>query len=62
MRTLEVSGVYELFIPRVEPWAVYKYQILTRTDEILMKADPYANCAELRPDNASVVADLRGFN
>ena len=61
MRTLEVSGVYELFIPGVEPWAVYKYQILTRTDEILMKADPYANCAELRPDNASVVADLRGF-
>lgn len=61
MRTLEVSGVYELFIPGVEPWAVYKYQILTRTDEILMKADPYANCAELRPNNASVVADLRGF-
>lgn len=61
MRTLEVSGVYELFIPGVEPWAVYKYQILTRNDEILMKADPYANCAEMRPDNASVVADLRGF-
>ena len=61
MRTLEVSGVYELFIPGVEPWAVYKYQILTRNDEILIKADPYANCAEMRPDNASVVADLRGF-
>lgn len=62
MRTLEVSGVYELFIPGVEPGAIYKYQILTRTGEILMKADPYANCAELRPDNASVVADLRDFD
>jgi 1,4-alpha-glucan branching enzyme len=62
MRTLEVSGVYELFIPGVEPWAVYKYQILTRTGEYLMKADPYANCGELRPDNASVVADLTGFH
>ena len=61
MRTLEVSGVYELFIPGVEPGAIYKYQILTRTGDILMKADPYANCAELRPDNASVVADLRDF-
>ena len=61
MHTLEVSGVYELFIPGVEPGAVYKYQILTRTGEILMKADPYANCAELRPDNASVVADLRDY-
>ena len=61
MRTLEVSGVYEVFIPGVEPWAVYKYQILTRTNEILMKSDPYANCAELRPNNASVVAELSEF-
>ncbi len=61
MRTLEVSGIYELFIPGVEPGAIYKYQILTRTGDILMKSDPYANCAELRPDNASVVTDLAGF-
>ena len=61
MRTLQVSGVYELFIPGVEPGAIYKYQILTRTGEVLMKADPYANCSELRPANASVVADISGF-
>lgn len=61
MRTLEVSGVHELFIPGVEPGAVYKYQILARNGEVLMKADPYANCAELRPDNASVVADISDF-
>ncbi len=58
MRILQVSGVYELFIPGVKPGDVYKYQILTRQDEILLKSDPYANCSELRPDNASVVADL----
>ena len=61
MRTLEVSGIYELFIPGIKPGAVYKYQILTRTGDILMKADPYANAAELRPKNASVVTDLSGF-
>ena len=61
MRTLEVSGVYEIFIPGVETGAVYKYQVLTRTGEILMKSDPYANCAELRPDNASVVVDIREY-
>lgn len=61
MRTLEVSGVYEIFIPGVPTGAVYKYQILTRTGDILMKSDPYANCAEMRPDNASIVADLRGY-
>lgn len=62
MRTLEVSGVYEIFIPGVEPGAVYKYQILTRKGDLLMKSDPYANCAELRPNNASVVADIEGYH
>ena len=61
MRTLEVSGVYELFIPGVEPGAIYKYEILTRQGESLLKADPYANSAQMRPENASVVADLTGF-
>ena len=61
MRTLEVSGIYELFIPGVEPGAIYKYQILTRTGDILMKSDPYANSSELRPNNASVVADIRTY-
>ena len=27
-----------------------------------MKSDPYANCAELRPNNASVVADIEGYH
>ena len=62
MRTLEVSGVYEIFIPGVEPGVVYKYQILTRKGDLLMKSDPYANCAELRPNNASVVADIEGYH
>lgn len=61
MRTLEVSGIYELFIPGVDEGAIYKYQILTRYGEVLLKADPYANSSQLRPDNASVVADLTGF-
>ena len=61
MRTLQVSGIYEIFIPGVEPGAIYKYQIVTRQDEILHKSDPYANFSELRPNNASVVTDLRGF-
>nr|MCR4802246.1 1,4-alpha-glucan branching protein GlgB [Lachnospiraceae bacterium] len=55
------SGIYELFIPGVKEGAVYKYQILTREGEILHKADPYGNSAQLRPETASVVADIRDF-
>ena len=61
MNILGPSGIYELFIPGVKPGAVYKYQILTRQGEILHKADPYANYAQMRPETASVVADLRNF-
>lgn len=56
------GGIYELFIPGVMPGAVYKYQILTRYDEIIYKSDPYGNQSQMRPDNASVVADLTGYN
>jgi 1,4-alpha-glucan branching enzyme len=62
MQILPNGGIYELFIPGVEPGAVYKFQILTRYGEILYKSDPYGNQAQMRPDNASVVADLTKYN
>ena len=55
------GGIYELFIPNVLSGAVYKYQILTRYDEILYKSDRYGNQAQMRPDNGSVVADLTTY-
>lgn len=55
------SGIYEIFIPDVMPGAIYKFQILTREGEILYKADPYANQAQMRPENANVVAELNTF-
>lgn len=58
MNEVENSGVYELFLPGVGEGAVYKYQILTADGSFIMKADPYANMAQLRPDNASVVVSL----
>ncbi|MCR5624459.1 MAG: 1,4-alpha-glucan branching protein GlgB [Lachnospiraceae bacterium] len=61
MNIQDVSGIYEIFIPGVEVGAVYKYKILTRTGDELYKSDPYGNEAEMRPNNASVVADLTGF-
>ena len=61
MRRIEEAGIFELFIPGIEPGACYKYEIKTRSGLPMLKADPYANAAELRPNTASVVADLSGF-
>ncbi len=61
MNEIENAGVYELFIPGLSEGTIYKYQILTVDGNYVMKADPYANEAELRPNNASVIADLRNY-
>ncbi|MDW8468583.1 MAG: 1,4-alpha-glucan branching protein GlgB [Burkholderiales bacterium] len=51
------SGVWELFLPGVGPGALYKFEIRNReSGALLLKADPYARAAELRPGTASRVA------
>ncbi len=55
MRTLGASGIWELFLPEVEPGARYKYELLTADGELVLKADPYAFAAEEPPKTASVV-------
>ena len=61
MRVLETSGVHELFIPGLGVGATYKFLIRTRSGEYIFKTDPYGNHAQLRPDNASVVADITKY-
>jgi 1,4-alpha-glucan branching enzyme len=61
MRRHPGAGVWELFIPGVEVGARYKYEIRAGDGGTLLKSDPLAFAAELRPATASVVADLDGF-
>ena len=49
MRTLGSAGIWELFLPGVEAGAHYKYEILGADGELRLKADPFAQEAELRP-------------
>ena len=55
-------GIFELFIPGLESGTIYKYEIKSPKGEPMLKADPYANYAELRPHNASVVWDIGKFS
>ncbi|OIN90859.1 MAG: 1,4-alpha-glucan branching enzyme [Comamonadaceae bacterium CG1_02_60_18] len=59
MRLRRECGVWELFLPGVQPGTRYKYELRTQQGEVLPQhADPYALQAELRPATASVVAQL----
>ncbi|MGN0323369.1 MAG: 1,4-alpha-glucan branching protein GlgB [Oliverpabstia sp.] len=54
-------GVWETFIPGIVVGDLYKYCVTTQDGRELFKADPYATWSEMRPGNASRVADISGF-
>jgi 1,4-alpha-glucan branching enzyme len=57
MRLRHDAGVWEIFIPRLEPGERYKYEIESRSGSILpLKADPVARATEHPPATASVIA------
>ena len=56
MRLRVEAGVWEIFLPRVESGARYKYEILGADGTLLpLKADPCGGEAELPPATASIV-------
>ncbi|MDA3845700.1 MAG: 1,4-alpha-glucan branching protein GlgB, partial [Vallitaleaceae bacterium] len=61
MRSLDNSGIYELFIPGLQVNEVYKYEIKNKDGHIIEKADPFANYAEMRPSTASKITSLKGY-
>ncbi len=61
MQKLGDSGVFELFIPRLKPGTLYKYEIKQLHKDPFLKIDPYAFGFELRPNTASIVRDIEDF-
>jgi 1,4-alpha-glucan branching enzyme len=55
MRTLGESGIWEIFLPGLMDGCCYKFEIKTRTGELLWKSDPYARRMEAPPRTASIV-------
>jgi len=52
------NGYWEIFVPGARADDKYKYEIVTRTGELLpLKSDPIAFSTEMRPATASIVVD-----
>ncbi len=59
MRRYFDQGIWEIFLPGVGEGAPYKFEIASPFTQLpLVKADPYATYAELRPGTASIVYDV----
>ncbi len=57
MRRRHASGLWELFIPRLQPGEAYKYEILGARGLLPLRADPLALRTERPPATASIVAE-----
>lgn len=58
MRLLGNSGIWELFIPGLADGDQYKFHIVKSDGSSIDKCDPYAFASQLRPDTASVIANM----
>jgi 1,4-alpha-glucan branching enzyme len=62
MRAVGESGIWELFIPGLAEGEIYRYHIKSRHNNFsIEKSDPYGFYSEMRPRNASVVANIEGY-
>ena len=61
MERLEPLGIYQIFLTEIIVGDIYKYCVTAQDGKKTLKADPYGFQAELRPNNASVVADISDF-
>ena len=62
MRKHISCGVWDIFIPNIGEGEVYKYEIKTQENYILLKADPVGFYAEKRPHTASVVYNIDKYH
>ncbi len=61
MKKCTSSGLWSIFVPNIDVWDTYKYEIVTMQGGLLKKADPYAFHSELRPDTASKIFNIEGY-
>ncbi len=58
MRRLWDSGVFELFVPGLGEGCIYKFSILYKDGNRILKSDPYGFMTENKNEKASIVTDI----
>ncbi|MBO9130946.1 1,4-alpha-glucan branching enzyme [Bacillus sp. 165] len=61
MEKVSEEGIWSLFVPHIGENELYKYEIHTIHGNLLLKSDPYAFYSEVRPNTASVVYNIEGY-
>lgn len=61
MNRLNAEGIWELKIPNLKKYDLYKFRVEQADGNVVYKADPYAFYSEMRPNTASIIYDIPEF-
>ncbi len=61
MTKITDGGIWEVSVPSLNQFDVYKFCVISKDGRRLMKADPYGFHTETRPDTASKFYDIEGY-
>ncbi len=62
MENINDAGIWEIFVPDLKAGERYKFEVRSHNKGYrAAKSDPYGYFSELRPDTASIVCDLAGY-
>lgn len=62
MRPRGSSGIWELFVPGLKEWDMYKYELIGADDRLLpLKSDPFGFAFEMRPKTGTLVFDMSKY-
>lgn len=61
MYPCEMKGVFQAYIEGAKPGQMYKYVVYTGKGDRVEHCDPYGFAMELRPNWASIITDLYGY-
>jgi len=61
MRLLQNSGIWELFVPGLQTFDHYQYEIKTPDGLVFQKTDPFGSFFELRPSKNALVYDTSKY-
>ncbi|NIK77271.1 1,4-alpha-glucan branching enzyme [Paenibacillus castaneae] len=62
LHRIEQTDLWTGIVDDLQEGDLYKYEIISRNGEKLLKADPYGFYSEVRPQTASIVKSLDGYS
>lgn len=62
MKNLEKSGIWNIFIPKMDFRDLYKFNVVDKNGNSKLKSDPFAFYSQMRPETASIVFDIDNYS